>query len=115
MSKSLQPSYNRPERERQQKRKPSRRLKAQSFSSEAKVVEAERQKLAREVHDRIGQPLTAMKLMTDRLLISKDKNGELLEEMHTLIMEMQAEVRRLCLSLEPAPELPDSNYQDEGG
>lgn len=104
-----------PKRNRKKKNNPTKGVEFPSLPSEMAVYEAERQRLAREVHDRIGQPLTALKIMVDRSLTSREKNSELLEEALALIMEMQTEVRKLCVSLESAPELPPNIQLRRGG
>lgn len=64
--------------------------------------EMEREKLARSVHDLIGQPLTAVKLMLGRMANYPRENSHLLGEAGILISEMQVKVRELILSLQPS-------------
>ena len=59
-----------------------------------------KQKLAREIHDDIGQPLTAAKLLIERLRTSPPNSQSLIEEIRMLINEAQVKAVRLCAELQ---------------
>ena len=59
----------------------------------------EGEKLARRVHDSIGQPLTALKLIVERVVSSPEKYSSLLKETPPLITELQTEARQLQQTL----------------
>ncbi|OGN87919.1 MAG: hypothetical protein A2Z74_04325 [Chloroflexi bacterium RBG_13_46_9] len=65
-----------------------------------KVQGMDKKKLAREIHDDIGQPLTAAKLIIERLRISPQNSQSLIEEVRSLISEAQVKAVRLCLELQ---------------
>lgn len=69
---------------------------------ESTSCDAEKEVLARRVHDLLGQPLTALKFMMCRTAVSPEESRRLSEEASALINEMQVEVRRLLVSLQPA-------------
>lgn len=72
-----------------------------------RVQEEERRHLARELHDEIGQELTALKLALDTS--RKNTDGpvrELIEEGCSLVRQLQRKVRALSLDLRP-PLLDD--------
>ncbi len=72
----------------------------------AKVIdiqENERRKLAMDLHDEIGQQLTALKLVLENL--SSENDGDFLANHHkalTLINDLLQEVRELALDLRPS-------------
>ena len=59
-----------------------------------------KQKLAHEIHDDIGQPLTAAKLIIERLRTSPQDSQSLIEEVRSLISEAQVKAVRLCVELQ---------------
>jgi len=59
-----------------------------------------KQKLAREIHDDIGQPLTAAKLLIERVRTSPPNSQSLIEEIRMLINEAQVKAVRLCVELQ---------------
>ena len=59
-----------------------------------------KQKLAREIHDDIGQPLTAAKLLIERVRTSPPNSQSLIEEIRMLINEAQVKAVRLCFELQ---------------
>ena len=59
-----------------------------------------KQKLAREIHDDIGQPLTAAKLLIERVRTSPPNSQSLIEEIRMLINEAQVKAVRLCAELQ---------------
>ena len=65
-----------------------------------KVQGMDKKKLAREIHDDIGQPLTAAKLLIERLRASPQNSQSLIEEVRSLISEAQVKAVRLCLELQ---------------
>jgi signal transduction histidine kinase len=65
-----------------------------------KGTEVMRLELAREIHDEIGQPLTAAKLILERLRISPDNSVLLLEQVRSLINEAQVKAGSLCRELQ---------------
>jgi signal transduction histidine kinase len=69
-----------------------------------KERETARLKLAREIHDDIGQPLTAAKLIIERLRISPDNYETLLEQVRGLISEAQVKAGSLCRELQEEPK-----------
>jgi two-component system sensor histidine kinase UhpB len=71
------------------------------------LQEAERRHLAVELHDEIGQTLTAVKLMLDSIVRSPRKAAQQrLEEIRQLVDELFQQVRDLSLALRP-PVLDD--------
>ena len=67
------------------------------------VQEAERQHIARELHDEIGQALTALKLSLDAVVaVSVDGAGGRLSDTRHQVNELLARVRNLALDLRPA-------------
>ncbi|HEX2123222.1 MAG TPA: PAS domain S-box protein, partial [Thermoanaerobaculia bacterium] len=71
------------------------------------VQEEERRHIGRELHDQIGQMLTALKLMLDSLQYPDTFVGDVVERAGTLIDELFASVRGLSLELRP-PVLDDA-------
>jgi len=69
--------------------------------------DAEREKLARRVHDDLGQPLTALKFIVGRMTGSDGEVRQLTEEARDLINDMQIEVRKLLVNLQPPPDYPN--------
>lgn len=70
------------------------------------AIEEERRRMAREIHDELGQQLTALKLdhsWTLRRFETRDRTGvgELLADMDRLLDETIATVRRLATQLRP--------------
>jgi signal transduction histidine kinase len=67
------------------------------------IQEAERQHIARELHDEIGQALTALKLSLDAVAaVSVDGAGSRLSDTRRQVAELLARVRNLALDLRPA-------------
>jgi PAS domain S-box-containing protein len=67
------------------------------------VQEAERQHIARELHDEIGQALTALKLSLDTLKdVSLEDVPDRLDETRRQVNELLGRVRNLALDLRPA-------------
>ncbi len=67
------------------------------------VQEAERQHIARELHDEIGQALTALKLSLARMSgAAADGNAGRLSDTRRQVNELLARVRNLALDLRPA-------------
>jgi signal transduction histidine kinase len=60
----------------------------------------DREQVARDIHDLIGQPLTALKLLLGRMALSPGANRAFLDEATVLIGETQVEVRRLIAKLQ---------------
>lgn len=69
-------------------------------------IEAERRRLAREVHDQLGQMLTALKMTAHRHLAGDDRNVQTLTELDALLADGIATVRRIAATLRP-PLLDD--------
>ena len=69
-------------------------------------IEAERRRLAREVHDQLGQMLTALKMTAHRHLAGDDRNAQTLAELDALLADGIATVRRIAATLRP-PLLDD--------
>ncbi len=65
-----------------------------------KIPDIDKKKLAREIHDDIGQPLTAAKLIIERLRTSPQNSRSLIEEVRSLINEAQVKAVRLCVELQ---------------
>ncbi len=59
-----------------------------------------KQRLAQEIHDDIGQPLTAAKLIIERVRTSPQNSQSLIEEVRSLISEAQVKAVRLCAELQ---------------
>ena len=85
-------------------------MKAPPLALGLSGYQAERKRLSREVHDRIGQPLTVLKLNIERIVKSPGPNAQLLEEMRALVVNMLSDFRNLCLSLEPALDNADIRW-----
>ncbi|MFH1031864.1 MAG: ATP-binding protein [Chloroflexota bacterium] len=68
----------------------------------------EGEKLARRVHDSIGQPLTALKLIMERVATSPEKYSHLLKETQPLVTELQTEARQLQQTLSQSGLEPES-------
>ena len=68
----------------------------------------EREKIARDIHDLIGQPLTALKFMIARLDITSDKGVGILGEVRDIIDNLQVDVRKIITNLqaEDTPKKP---------
>jgi PAS domain S-box-containing protein len=67
------------------------------------VQEAERHHIARELHDEVGQALTALKLLLDMSIrLPADEITASLGEAQTMVSELMALVRDLSLDLRPA-------------
>jgi len=71
------------------------------------VQEEERKRIARDLHDGIGQSLTAVKFMVEKALgdsLGQPKGGrnELLQNVVPVIQQCVAEVRNICMALRPS-------------
>ncbi len=78
------------------------RQRARALSSHlVEVQEAERRRIARELHDEIGQTLTGLKLMIEMV---PDAGGEAstLREARALVGELMEKVRTISLELRPS-------------
>lgn len=66
------------------------------------VLEEERRRIARELHDEAGQTMTALKLLLDRAAHSEpDESRKLICEAKTLCSSVLEELRRISLDLRP--------------
>jgi signal transduction histidine kinase len=63
-------------------------------------LETEIEKLGQEVHDKIGQSVTAIKFMVDIMANTPGKDQQLLSEMRTLVHQTQVDVRALYNSIQ---------------
>lgn len=78
-------------------------LKMQGLSRELmKVQEDERRRLARELHDEVGQALTVVKINLQSLLQTSDLPPERLEDSIGIVDDTLQEIRNLAMSLRPA-------------
>jgi signal transduction histidine kinase len=67
------------------------------------IQEAERRKIARELHDEVGQVLTGVRLTLEMSSqVSNDNVGENIRQAHALVVELMERVSRLSLELRPA-------------
>ena len=71
------------------------------------VQEQERKRIAQDLHDGIGQSLTAVKFMVEKALDdssgqSRDTRRELLQNVVPVIQNCVAEVRNICMALRPS-------------
>jgi len=66
------------------------------------VQEAEKRELARELHDQIGQMLTALRMALRMCMRPAPEQGKHLEEAEALVKELLERVRGLALDLRPA-------------
>lgn len=69
-------------------------------------IEAERRRLAREVHDQLGQVFTALKMTAHSNLGGQNNNAAALAQIDTLVADGIATVRRIAATLRP-PLLDD--------
>lgn len=83
------------------------RAEIESFAHNLdRSIEAERRRLAREVHDQLGQILTALKMTAHRNLAGVERGAETLAQIDALIADGIATVRRIAAALRP-PLLDD--------
>ncbi len=82
----------------------SRQPAASLLSSQLMAAqEAERRRIARELHDEIGQALTGLKFMLDTApRLSEQKAGTTLREAQALITDLMGRIHNLSLDLRPA-------------
>jgi signal transduction histidine kinase len=66
-----------------------------------KTISEEKAQIALQIHDEIGQPLTAAKLIIERLRLSSKNSEPLLDEVRALVSEAQTKAARLCVELQP--------------
>ena len=64
--------------------------------------EIERRTIARELHDEIGQSLTALRILLFQISRQTDKSNEYLDEAKTVISDLMKQVRELSLKLRPS-------------
>jgi len=103
--KRLGPTIEREIKEAQERKE--RRLaekQTRSLSSRLlSVQEEERRTIAKELHDQIGQSLTALKLMLNQVSHSPpEKNAQTLEEAQAILSELIQQVRDISLKLRPS-------------
>ena len=98
IERELQEARNRKERRQaiEQTRNLSRRLLV--------VQEEERRNIARELHDQIGQSLTALKLMLTKVSRSPEctNNKDTLSDAQDVVSELIQQVREMALKLRPS-------------
>lgn len=83
------------------------RAEIKSFAHELdRSIETERRRLAREVHDQLGQVLTSLKMSAHRTLDGVERGTETLRQIDALVAEGIATVRRIAAALRP-PLLDD--------
>lgn len=76
--------------------------KMQSLSRELmRVQEDERRRLARELHDEVGQALTVVKINLQSLVQSSDLPPERLEDSISIVDDTLHEIRNMAMSLRP--------------
>ena len=64
--------------------------------------EAERQSIGRELHDEIGQSLTYVTLLLDRISrVPAEKSGDVITETKQVVVKVLGQVRHLSLELQP--------------
>lgn len=77
------------------KNKKSKQERASSKLPATPELETEIEKLRTELHDRIGQSVTAIKFLVDIMANSPEKDLLLLNEIRTLVHQTQVDVRHL--------------------
>lgn len=83
------------------------RAEIESFAHHLdRSIEAERRRLAREVHDQLGQILTALKMTAHGNLGGEDRNAAVLARLDALVADGITTVRRIAATLRP-PLLDD--------
>lgn len=72
------------------------------------IPKGEREKIARDIHDLIGQPLTALKFMIESFKTTSEKDKDILQETRDLIGTLQVDVCKIIgnLQSENTPKSP---------
>ena len=65
------------------------------------LQEAERRRIARELHDQIGQQLTGLKLLLGRDAGSERGQTAAVKEARLVVLDLVQQVRQICLDLRP--------------
>ena len=77
------------------------RERTRSWRRAARAQENERLRVAQELHDEVGQSLTALKLLLSRAMKAPDQRDELLAEAHELTSSTTDDVRQIARRLRP--------------
>ncbi|HEX9252679.1 MAG TPA: PAS domain S-box protein [Ignavibacteriaceae bacterium] len=72
------------------------------FSTIIKTIETERDRIAKELHDGLGQMLTTAKLKLDIIKLKSDKNREEINDALGMLINAGDEIRRIINDLKPS-------------
>jgi PAS domain S-box-containing protein len=79
-------------------------IQLQSFAARmVRIQEDEKKRIARDLHDQIGQSLTVLKLMINQASrLPSEQTTQILNEAQTVLSELMGQVREMSLNLRPS-------------